>query len=71
MRFGTRDSVLLFHAGMIAERLGQLEQARNELKQALPDQSALPFALRRRRTTTTQSSGYAGDIQERAINHAR
>jgi tetratricopeptide (TPR) repeat protein len=35
MRFGTRDSLLLFHAGMIAERLGQREQARNELKEAL------------------------------------
>ena len=35
MRFGTRDSLLLFHAGMIAERLGQQEQARNELKEAL------------------------------------
>jgi tetratricopeptide (TPR) repeat protein len=35
MRFGTRDSLLLFHAGMIAERLGQREQARSELKEAL------------------------------------
>jgi tetratricopeptide (TPR) repeat protein len=35
MRFGTRDSLLLFHAGMIAERMGQPGQARNELKEAL------------------------------------
>ena len=35
MRLGTRDSLLLFHAGMIAEGLGQQEQARMELKQAL------------------------------------
>jgi tetratricopeptide (TPR) repeat protein len=35
MRFGTRDSLLLFHAGMIDERLGQSEQARNELNEAL------------------------------------
>jgi tetratricopeptide (TPR) repeat protein len=35
MQFGTRDSLLLFHAGMIAERLGQRERARNELKEAL------------------------------------
>jgi tetratricopeptide (TPR) repeat protein len=35
MRFGTRDSLLLFHAGMIAEGLGKHEQARGELKQAL------------------------------------
>jgi len=35
MRFGTRDALLLFHAGMIAERLGQREQARGELSEAL------------------------------------
>lgn len=35
MQFGTRDSLLLFHAGMIAEGLGQREQARSELKAAL------------------------------------
>jgi tetratricopeptide (TPR) repeat protein len=35
MRFGTRDSLLFFHAGMIAEALGQREQARSELKEAL------------------------------------
>jgi tetratricopeptide (TPR) repeat protein len=35
LQFGTRDSLLLFHAGMIAEGLGKREQARSELKQAL------------------------------------
>jgi tetratricopeptide (TPR) repeat protein len=35
MQFGTRDSLLLFHAGMIADALGQQEQARSELKEAL------------------------------------
>jgi tetratricopeptide (TPR) repeat protein len=34
-RFGTRDSLLLFHAAMIADALGQREQARNELTEAL------------------------------------
>ena len=34
-RFGTRDPLLLFHAGMIAERMGQAEKARSELQQAL------------------------------------
>lgn len=33
--FGTRDPLLLFHAGMIAEGLGRHGQARSELKQAL------------------------------------
>jgi len=35
MRFGTRDPLLLFHAGMIAEGMGQREQARGELSEAL------------------------------------
>jgi tetratricopeptide (TPR) repeat protein len=35
LHFGTRDSLLLYHAGMIAEGLGKREQARTELKQAL------------------------------------
>jgi tetratricopeptide (TPR) repeat protein len=35
MRFGTRDSLLLFHAAMIADRMGQHEQARNELRDSL------------------------------------
>jgi tetratricopeptide (TPR) repeat protein len=35
MRFGTRDALLLFHAGMIAEGLGQRKQASRELSEAL------------------------------------
>jgi tetratricopeptide (TPR) repeat protein len=35
MRYGTRDALLLFHAGMIAEGLGHREQARSELDEAL------------------------------------
>jgi len=35
MQFGTRDSLLLFHAGMISEGLGKREMALSELKQAL------------------------------------
>jgi tetratricopeptide (TPR) repeat protein len=35
MQPGTRDSILLFHAGMIAEKLGQRKKALSELKQAL------------------------------------
>ena len=35
LRFGTRDPLLLFHAGMIAERSGQPEKARAALQEAL------------------------------------
>jgi tetratricopeptide (TPR) repeat protein len=35
LQFGTRDSLLLFHAGVIAESLGQPDRALSELKEAL------------------------------------
>jgi tetratricopeptide (TPR) repeat protein len=35
MQFGTRDALILFHAGMIADGLGHREQARSELEKAL------------------------------------
>ena len=35
LKFGTRDPLLLFHAGMIAEGLGHREQARGEMEAAL------------------------------------
>jgi len=35
LQFGTKDSLLLFHAGMIAERAGKGDQARTLLSQAM------------------------------------
>ena len=35
LKFGTRDPLLLFHAAMIAEGLGDQEQARDKMEQAL------------------------------------
>jgi tetratricopeptide (TPR) repeat protein len=35
LQFGTRDSLLFFHAGMIADGLGRREQARSDLQKAL------------------------------------
>lgn len=35
LQFGTRDSLLLFHAGVITEKLGRRDRARSELKKAL------------------------------------
>jgi len=35
LQFGTRDSLLLFHAAMIAEGLGNRKQAHSELEEAL------------------------------------
>ncbi|HEY0759575.1 MAG TPA: tetratricopeptide repeat protein [Acidisarcina sp.] len=35
LQSGTRDPLLLYHAGMIAEKLGKSDEARKELKEAL------------------------------------
>jgi tetratricopeptide (TPR) repeat protein len=35
LQFGTHDPMLLYHAGMIADRAGRRDQARSELKEAL------------------------------------
>ena len=35
LQHGTRDSLLLYHAGLIAEKLGDSNRARSELRQAL------------------------------------
>jgi tetratricopeptide (TPR) repeat protein len=35
LQFGTRDSLVLYHAGLIAEGLGNRDQARNDLQEAL------------------------------------
>ena len=35
LKLGTRDSLKLFHAGMISKSLGQKEQARKYLEQAI------------------------------------
>ena len=35
LQHGTRDSLLLYHAGLIAEKLGDANRARGELKQAV------------------------------------
>ena len=35
MRLGTKDPILLYHAGIIDEKLGQREKALSKLKEAL------------------------------------
>jgi tetratricopeptide (TPR) repeat protein len=35
LKYGTQDSLLLFHSGMIAAKLGQTDRAQKDLKQAL------------------------------------
>jgi tetratricopeptide (TPR) repeat protein len=71
LQFGTRDSLLLFHAGMIAERLGQLEQARTEFKEALainPHFHLLYADAARQQLSLLDTRSTSN---ERAINHAR
>jgi len=71
LKYKTRDALLLFHAGMIAERMGQPEQARNEFKQALainPHFNLLYADAAQQRITIldTQVTSLEGPI-----NHAR
>ena len=71
LKYKTRDAVLLFHAGMIAERMGQREQARSELKQALainPHFNLLYADAAQQRLTLldTQVTSLEGPV-----NHAR
>ena len=71
LKYKTRDALLLFHAGMIAERMGQREQARSELKQALainPHFNLLYADAAQQRLTIldTQVTSLEGPV-----NHAR
>jgi len=71
LKHKTRDALLLFHAGMIAERMGQPEQARNEFKQALqinPHFNLLYADAAQQRLTLlgTQVTSLEG-----SVNHAR
>ena len=71
LKYKTRDALLLFHAGMIAERMGQPEQARNEFKQALqinPHFNLLYADAAQQRLTLldTQVTSLEGPV-----NHAR
>ena len=45
----TKDALLLFHAGMIYERLGDSEKAQDYLQRAHRAESAIPSVLRGRR----------------------
>lgn len=71
LKFGTRDSLLLFHAGLIEARLGQTDRARGGLEAALrtnPQFSVLyADAARQELARLSARDGR----QESAVNHAR
>jgi tetratricopeptide (TPR) repeat protein len=71
LKYKTRDALLLFHAGMIAERMGQREQARSELKLALqinPHFNLLYADAAQQRLTILDTQVTA---LEGPVNHAR
>jgi tetratricopeptide (TPR) repeat protein len=71
LKYGTRDAVLLFHAGMIADRLGQKDRARSELKAALAinPRFHLLYADAAQRTIARLDAG--SQPQESVVGNAR
>jgi tetratricopeptide (TPR) repeat protein len=71
LRYGTRDAMLLFHAGMIAERLGDKDRARKHLAAALeinPRFHSLYAGEAQHELTAINASTAT---QESAVSHAR
>jgi tetratricopeptide (TPR) repeat protein len=71
LKYGTRDALLLFHAGTIADKLGQQNRARIQLKMALeinPD-----FSLRYSPMATDELAKLDADVRPRdsEANNAR
>jgi tetratricopeptide (TPR) repeat protein len=68
LKFGTKDPILLFHAGVINEALGHREQARSYLSQALAINAHFHFtysseAQQRLSTLNAQSNPAEGANQ--------
>jgi len=71
MRFGTQDSLLFFHAGMIDEKIGHTEQARTELQKALqinPHFHVVYANTAKERLATLEARA---ESREGPVNHAR
>lgn len=71
LKFGTRDSMLLFHAGMISAQLGQTDRARNQFKAAL--EINRNFNLRYSEAAQQQLAALGANrhAQEGAVSDAR
>ena len=62
LRPGTRDALLFFHAGMIASRLGQTSQAKEQAANCAQHQSPVSRDLRGRCPAATEAAAGAGWI---------
>lgn len=71
LKHGTRDALLLFHAGMIAERLGQPDEARRDLSAALAvnPRFSVRYSDAARHELAMLEAG--SDREESAVGHAR
>jgi len=69
LRLGTQDARLLFHAGMIAQELGQLDEARTRLRGALEINPY--FSLRDAETARLTLAQLEQSIVAREGTHAR
>jgi tetratricopeptide (TPR) repeat protein len=70
-RFGTRDSLLLFHAGMIAKGLGQQELAQTELKEALQINPHFHLVYANTAKQQLDSIDAQAELKEGSNEHAR
>jgi len=70
-KFGTRDSLLLFHAGMIAKALGKQQQAQTELKTALQINPHFHLIYATTARQQLDSINAQAELQEGSNEHAR
>ena len=70
-RFGTRDSLILFHAGMIAHGLGQQELAQTELKEALQINSHFHLIYANTAKQQLDSINAQAEMKEGSNEHPR
>lgn len=71
LRFGTRDALLHFHAGMIAAKLGRTDKTKSELTAAIEINPLFNVAYAPEAARELAALGEGMSAQESAANHAR
>jgi len=71
LKYGTQDALLLFHAGMIAERLGDKDRARKDLAAALEANPHFHLLYADTAQRELAALSVTTPTQETAVSHAR